>query len=107
MPIPDYQSLMRPLLAFTADGSEKNIRDAIKELAVQFNLTDDERNQLLASGKQTVFSNRVYWAQVHLNKAGAIKRTRRSHFEITDRGKQLLQESPEKIDVQLTPKAIP
>ena len=117
MPIPDYQSLMRPLLAFGSDGSEKNINDAIKGIADQLKLTDDERHQLLPSGKQPIFSNRVHWARTYLDKAGAIKRTRRSHFEITDRGKQLLADNPERIDVEVlkqfpefiafqTPKAI-
>jgi restriction system protein len=101
MPIPDYQSLMRPLLAFGADGSEKNINDAIKGIADQLKLTDDERHQLLPSGKQAIFANRVHWARTYLDKAGALKRTRRSHFEITDRGKQLLKGNPSRIDVQV------
>jgi restriction system protein len=101
MPIPDYQSLMRPLLAFGSDGSEKNISDAINGIANQLGLTEDERHQLLPSGKQAVFSNRVHWARTYLDKAGAIKRTRRSHFVITDRGKQLLQDNPVRIDVRV------
>jgi restriction system protein len=101
MTIPDYQSLMRPLLAFDSDGSEKNINDAIKGIADQLKLTDDERHQLLPSGKQAIFANRVHWARTYLDKAGAIKRTRRSHFEITDRGKQLLADNPERIDVKV------
>jgi len=101
MPIPDYQSLMRPLLAFASDGCEKNINDAIKGIADQLKLTEDERHQLLPSGKQAIFANRVHWARTYLDKAGAIKRTRRSHFQITDRGTQLLKENPTRIDVQV------
>ena len=101
MTIPDYQSLMRPLLAFGSDGSEKNINDAIKGIADQLQLTDDEQHQLLPSGKQAIFANRVHWARTYLDKAGAIKRTRRSHFEITDRGKQLLGDNPARIDVKV------
>ena len=101
MTIPDYQSLMRPLLAFGADGSEKNINDAIKGIADQLNLTDEERTELLPSGKQAIFANRLHWARTYLDKAGAIKRTRRSHFQITDRGKQLLAENPTKIDAKV------
>ena len=52
MPIPDYQSLMRPLLAFASNGSEKNINDAIKGIANQLGLTEEERDQLLPSGKR-------------------------------------------------------
>ena len=98
MSIPDYQSLMRPLLDFGSDGSEKNINDAIKSIADQLKLTDEERNQLLPSGKQAIFSNRLHWARTYLDKAGALKRTRRSHFEVTDRGKQLLVDNPTRID---------
>jgi restriction system protein len=104
MPIPDYQSLMRPLLAFGSDGSEKNINDAISGIANQLKLTEDERHQLLPSGKQTIFANRVHWARTYLDKAGAIKRTRRSHFVITDRGKQLLADNPIRIDVKILKK---
>jgi restriction system protein len=104
MPIPDYQSLMRPLLSFGSDGSEKNINDAINGIANQLGLTEDERHQLLPSGKQPIFSNRVHWARTYLDKAGAIKRTRRSHFVITDRGKQLLTDNPIRIDVQVLKK---
>jgi|SRR5271156_2345853 len=104
MPIADYQSVMRPLLAFGSDGSEKNINDAINSIANQLALTDDERHQLLPSGKQAIFANRVHWARTFLDKAGAIKRTRRSHFVITDRGKQLLTDHPTRIDVKVLKK---
>jgi restriction system protein len=69
MAIPDYQSLMHPLLAYAADGLEKKIGDAIESLSNLLKLTEGERQQLLASGKQTVFSNRVYWAQIYLVRA--------------------------------------
>ncbi len=98
MPIPDFQSFMRPLLAFGAEGGEKNINDAIGYIADRMELTDDERRVLLPSGKQTVLANRVHWAGTFLNKAGALRRTRRSHFEITDRGKALLLDNPERVD---------
>ena len=74
MSIPDYQSLMRPLLAFASDGSEKNINDGIKGITDQLKLTDDERHQLLPSGKQAIFANRVHRARTYLDNAGAIKR---------------------------------
>ena len=100
MPIPDYQSLMRPLLHFAQDGTEKNIREAIAALALQFRLSEAELRQLQPSGRQEVFSNRVHWARTYLDKAGAIRRTRRSHFSITDRGRKLLRDNPEHIDVK-------
>lgn len=98
MPIPDFQTIFRPLLAFAKDGSEKNINDAIAAIAKQFNLTDDELNQLQPSGRQTVFENRVHWARTYLAKAGAIKKTKRSHFMITERGEKLLAENPTQIN---------
>lgn len=98
MAVPDYQSFMRPLLAFGADGHEKNINDAIEALAEQFHLTDDDRQRLLPSGKQTILANRVHWARTYLDKAGALKRTRRSHFVVTQRGLDLLRSNPERID---------
>ena len=94
MAIPDYQSLMRPLLACGQDGQEKNINDCIAKLAKQFELTDEERERLLPSGKQTIFANRVHWARTYLDKAGALRKTRRSHFEVTERGRQLLRDYP-------------
>jgi restriction system protein len=98
MPIPDYQSLMRPLLEYAADGSEKNIRDAINAVAEMIGLPEEDRTKLLPSGKKTYLSDRVHWARTYLDKAGAIKRTRRAHFEITERGKKLLAQYPSKID---------
>lgn len=95
------QSFMRPLLAFGADGQEKNINDAIAALAEQFRLSDEDRQQLLPSGKQTILANRVHWARTYLDKAGALKRTRRSHFVVTDRGRHLLRTSPERIDTRV------
>jgi restriction system protein len=100
MPIPDYQSLMRPLLAFGQDGKEKNIGEAIASIANQLNLSKTDREQQLPSG-QTIFYNRVHWARTYLDKAGAIKKTRRSHFVITDRGRRLLADNPDRISVPI------
>jgi len=89
---------MRPLLAFGADGGEYDIKAAIVALGDQFHLTDDDRTLMVPSGKQTVLANRVHWARTYLDKAGALERTRRSHFRVTDRGRALLKEHPDKID---------
>jgi restriction system protein len=99
--VPDYQSFMRPLLAFGADGQEKNINAAIDALADQFRLTPEDRQLLLPSGKQTLLTNRVHWARTYLDKAGALRRTRRSHFVVTDRGRQLLTANPVRIDARI------
>lgn len=100
MAVPDYQSFLRPLLEFGADGAEKNINDAIAALAKKFHLSEEDRAQLIPSGKQTLLGNRIHWARTYLDKAGALRRTRRSHFLVTDRGRKLLSEFPERIDAR-------
>lgn len=90
--IPDYQSLMRPVLACAADG-ETRIGDAVEQLADKLGLTPDERAQLLPSGKQTMFANRVHWAKTFLVKAGLAEGTRRGHFRITPRGQAALADA--------------
>ena len=87
MAVPDFQTLMRPLLSYAQDGQEKNIGEAIKALADEFVLSENDRTQMLPTGKQTLLGNRAHWARTYLAKADAIKRTRRSHFIITERGK--------------------
>jgi restriction system protein len=101
MPVPDYQTLMRPVLTYAADGKEKNIREVTNAIADEFHLTDQERSQLLPSGKQSALANRVHWARTYLAKAEALKNTRRSHFVITDRGRQLLEKYPKRVDVAI------
>ncbi|CAN2533132.1 Mrr+restriction+system+protein [Methylocapsa aurea] len=97
MTIPDYQSLMLPVLS-AASQSEVRIADVVERLADELALTADERAQLLSSGRQTLFSNRVHWAKTYLNKAGLIEITRRGHFSITEQGRRVLQSNPGRID---------
>lgn len=98
MPIPDYQTLMLPLLKIAGDGKIHTKRDAVTELAVQFGLTEAERKELLPSGKQEIFDNRVGWARTYIKHALLIEYVQRGQFRITDRGKQILAEKPERID---------
>jgi restriction system protein len=90
--IPDYQSLMRPVLACAAAG-ETRIGDTVDKLADQLGLTPDERAELLPSGKQTRFANRVNWAKAYLAKAGLVENTRRGYFRITPRGQAALADA--------------
>ena len=76
MGIPDYQSLMLPLLKLTSDQQEHSLHEAIDELAEQFHLTDTERAQLLPSGRQRAFNNRVSWAKTYLEKAVLLESVR-------------------------------
>ncbi|QLQ13653.1 MAG: restriction endonuclease [Brevundimonas sp.] len=98
MAIPDFQSLMLPLLRKSADG-EVSIQQVIDELAGEFGLSEDERTELLPSGRQTTFANRAHWAKSYLGKAGLIELTRRSHFAITDAGRSVLASPPDRIDI--------
>ena len=99
MPIPDYQSIMLPLLSLTADNNEHSLREAIEQLATYFNLTKEEREELLPSGTSTIFDNRVGWAKTHILKAGLLESPRRSIFKITTRGQQVLDQHPTVINV--------
>jgi restriction system protein len=98
MPIPDYQMLMLPLLKLVEDGQEHWIRALIKNLAEQFHLSDEEKRELLPSGQQPLFDNRVGWARTYLKKAGLIVSTKRGFIKITDRGFNVIKEEPRKID---------
>ncbi|MCM8620315.1 MAG: restriction endonuclease [Candidatus Accumulibacter sp.] len=100
MPIPDYQTLMLPLLRFAADGNDHTTREAVEILATEFQLTPAERNELLASGQQAIFNNRVGWANSYLKKAGLLESPRRRALRITARGKKILGDNPTRIDVK-------
>ena len=99
MSIPDYQTIMLPLLRFLDDKKEHKIGEAVETLANEFGLSPDERQQLLGSGQQTIISNRVGWARTYLKKAGLIASTRRGVFQITERGQSVLSSNPDRIDV--------
>jgi len=100
VPIPDYQTLMLPLLRFAADGSDHTTREAVEVLATEFQLTPAERNELLASGQQAIFNNRVGWANSYLKKAGLLESPRRGALRITARGKKIIGDNPTRIDVK-------
>lgn len=97
--VPDYQSLMLPLLVYASDGIEHSLREAIEALAVQFSLTPDERRELLPSGRQATFDNRVGWSRTYLKKAGLLTSPKRSYFQITQRGREVLEQKPAYINV--------
>lgn len=99
MAIPDYQTVMLPLLKYVGDGEEHSLRDTIEALAERFQLSPEERKELLPSGQQATFDNRVGWARTYMKKAGLVETTRRGHFRITERGKEALREDPATINV--------
>ncbi len=95
--IPDYQSLMRPVLEEASNG-EVRIRDVVQNIGDKLGLTEDERAELLPSGKQSRFSNRVHWARTYLKQAGLLRATKRGHIAITQRGTQALADQDAIID---------
>lgn len=97
MGVPDYQSIMLPLLKLTNDCEEHSLHELIEELSENFNLSDEDMKEFLPSGKQPVFDNRVGWARTYLKKAGLIEYKRRGYSNITERGLTVLKQKPEKI----------
>jgi restriction system protein len=98
--IPDYQTLMLPLLKLVSDGQEHKYRDIIENLATEFEVTDEERKELLASGAQAIFDNRVGWAKTYLKKAGLLDSPKRATFIITDIGRKTLSKNLDRIDAK-------
>lgn len=90
---------MLPLLAFASDQQDHNMHDAIDALAKTFDLSDDERKELLPSGRQAKFDNRIAWAVTHLAKAGLLFRPHRGYFQITPRGEDVLATNPTGINM--------
>ncbi len=103
MAVPDFQSLMLPLLRFAADG-EHSLAEARDHLAKEFSLSDSELTELLPSGRQTKFSNRVAWAKVYLVQAGLLISSRRAYFRISDVGRDVLKHPPDRIDIKFLEK---
>jgi restriction system protein len=89
---------MLPVLKLASDQSEHKFSHAVEELADEFSLSPEERNELLPSGSQAVFNNRVGWARSYLKQAGLLKSPKRGYFTISENGLQFLKTNPQKID---------
>lgn len=98
MAIPDFQSFMLPVLHLAANGPLRTT-DAIAQLSDAFDLSVADRQEMLASGRQTRVANRIYWAFVHLTKAGLLRREARGLYGLTVEGQQALHEAPQRIDI--------
>jgi len=98
MTIPDYQTFMLPFLRILGDEKEHTLKEIYEKLANLFELTDEEREELLPSGP-IKYKNRISWAQTYLKKAGLLESAGRGKFYITQRGIDVLNEHPDKIDV--------
>lgn len=101
MPIPDFQTLMRPVLEAHEDGGERSRGPLLEDLAQRFELTEEERAERLPSGTQRRFDNRLAWTTTHLAQAGLLERPRRGVTRLTDRGRQVLREEPARVDISV------
>jgi len=99
MPIPDFQTVMLPVLRLMKDGAEHRLRDGIPMLATEFGLSDDERHELLPSGRQFRFDNRVAWAASYMKQARLLEARGRGNLVITSRGTTMLETKPERLSV--------
>ena len=98
--IPDYQSLMLPVLKAAAAGDTR-VPAAADVIADQLGLTEDQREEMLPSGKQRLLHNRVHWAKFYMSKAGLISSPKRGVFSASKAGTELLAKNPPKIDIEL------
>jgi restriction system protein len=98
MAIPDYETVMLPLMQFVADGKDHSINEATAHLADLFKLTPEEREQRIPSGQSSYIKNRTGWAKTYLKKAGLLSSPKRGMIQITDRGREVLSQKPERIN---------
>ena len=102
MAVPDYQSLMLPLLKLAAEqNTEMSIGETVEALASRLGLTEDDLKEMLPSGLEGKFENRVGWARTYMKKAGLLESKRRGYCQITVRGRELLTKKPPAITVKL------
>jgi restriction system protein len=99
MPVPGFQEMTLPLLRVCANGEEWSMAAVRGPIAEHFGLTEEDRKELLPSGTQPRFNNRVAWAKVYLERAGLLQKTRRGHFKISPAGEGVLQSPPTVIDI--------
>lgn len=100
MPVPTFQELFLPMLTYLADGQERTKKDVAEHLAQKFQLTPEELTELLPSGKQTKFLNRIAWTQTYFGKSLLIESTERGKFRITNRGRDVLASKPTTLNVK-------
>ncbi len=98
--IPSFEEIMLPFLRMLENQKEYSLQEAEDYLANIFNLTEEEKRELLPSGQQPVFRNRLGWAKTYLKKSGLILSPKRAHFKITNRGLELLAKNPKEISIQ-------
>jgi len=100
MAVPDFQSIMLPLLKIYEDGHEHSNQETVDVLSKEFSLSEEDVKHMLPSGKQTTFYNRAGWARTYLTKSGLLEMPRRSYYQITKRGQEVLASQPARIDMK-------
>ena len=104
MPVPDFQSLMLPVLKALADGEDTPVRKVRERVATAEGLTDRDLQEMLPSGRQRAFTNRVAWALNYLLRAALVEQVRRGVYRIADEGKRLLANPPNRLDIRCLPR---
>ena len=99
MPVPDFQSLMLPVLDSLREGVETSVPEIRAHVASALELTSDDLREVIPSGRQSKLANRVAWGLVHLQRAGLIDRVRRGVYRLTNEGDQLLSDAPGRVDL--------
>jgi restriction system protein len=99
--VPDFQSLMRPFLVALEDGDDHDIKAIRADLAERLSLSQEDIDELIPSGTFTTFQNRVGWAATYLYRTKLVARRRRAVYYITDRGRQVLAEHSERVDIKV------
>lgn len=100
MAVPDFQSFFLPLLEMAADGQEHTLSEAYDCLAKSFDLSETDRRELLPSGRQLTYKNRIGWAKTYLSKAGLLEKPRKGAFSITDRGRKVFEKKPDNLNIR-------
>src|SRR5712664_2311166 len=100
MPVPGFESFMLPLLRALEDGADHSVSEVRERIAREMALTEEDRAELLPSGKQAIFDNRLGWAKTYLDKAGLVATVKRGVYRITADGRSLLAQKPDRIGRQ-------
>ena len=101
MAVPDFQTIMRPMLAMLADDQDHSVKQIRERLADHFALTQDELEAMLPSGRAKTFANRVGWATTYLYQTGLLERPNRAVYRITARGHEILAQNPTRVDLSV------
>lgn len=99
--IPDFQTLMRPVLAYLEDGVDRSVAEVIGHVSDEYDLTPEERAAHIPSGSQRQINNKTHWAISHVFQAGLVTRPSRGHVQITDAGRAVLASHPDRVDMKV------